>query len=335
MPDKSEIWDRAPQLHHYTDWGGLHGIYSSNTIRATHYKELNDTSEIEHFRKELTTYVAANVKQGIIDRKKQNRSLAMEVSKLGGAVRIANHFTGKTMSALYRVTYHGVKGPPYCEPFIASFCNHSQDEKYERENGLLSQWVGYGGEERYALVFDTKNLRDVLQKDTEHYAYASMAFEEVVYDTNALDFGTKYAGVIDSIATQVNNLIADDQDSFRLDDVYKEFTKSAAYFKHRAFQEEREVRIFSAPHTKEMEQHLRESQSDLYESFKDELKTVHPQDSQQKKHIVLFDAPDCGNLPFIRIIVGPGAGQERWKDKVKSLVGNRVRVTCSETPFLG
>jgi hypothetical protein len=39
-----------PELHHYTNAGGLEGIIKSNTIRATHFCDLNDSSEVTHLR---------------------------------------------------------------------------------------------------------------------------------------------------------------------------------------------------------------------------------------------------------------------------------------------
>ncbi len=51
---------------------------------------------------------------------------------------------------------------PLAEPYICSFCNHAGDNEYERNNGLLSQWRGYGGEGRFALVFDTSGLDRLL-----------------------------------------------------------------------------------------------------------------------------------------------------------------------------
>ena len=62
------------------------------------------------------------------------------------------------VNALYDVTL-GKKLPfRHFEPYITSFCGHL--DSYDMENGLLSQWRGYGGEAGYALMFDSKQLAD-------------------------------------------------------------------------------------------------------------------------------------------------------------------------------
>ena len=48
MEKISEIY---PGLYHYTNKQGLYGILENQCVRATHYKFLNDYSEIELFRK--------------------------------------------------------------------------------------------------------------------------------------------------------------------------------------------------------------------------------------------------------------------------------------------
>ena len=35
-----------PELHHYTNFDGLSGIYTSRTLWAVNYRHLNDTREI-------------------------------------------------------------------------------------------------------------------------------------------------------------------------------------------------------------------------------------------------------------------------------------------------
>jgi hypothetical protein len=39
-----------PELHHYTNFDGLSGIYASRTLWAVNYRHLNDTREIARRR---------------------------------------------------------------------------------------------------------------------------------------------------------------------------------------------------------------------------------------------------------------------------------------------
>lgn len=98
--DKAPIWEQAPELHHYTGWKGLHGIVTTSTLWATHYTELNDFSEIRHFQDRLVVAVTKKVKVDIIARKRESHALAMEVTKKGGALKIARQSSKQLGSGL-------------------------------------------------------------------------------------------------------------------------------------------------------------------------------------------------------------------------------------------
>ena len=46
--EEDRFFQTYPELHHYTRWGALQAIFTTNTLRGTHYKYLNDLTEIEH-----------------------------------------------------------------------------------------------------------------------------------------------------------------------------------------------------------------------------------------------------------------------------------------------
>jgi hypothetical protein len=50
MENVSDVYKR---LFHYTTWNGLMGILDSHSLWATHYKFLNDSSEIILFKDKL------------------------------------------------------------------------------------------------------------------------------------------------------------------------------------------------------------------------------------------------------------------------------------------
>jgi hypothetical protein len=47
-----------PGLHRYTKYAGLRGIIETNALRATHYRKLNETMEINLFRQPLAKALA-------------------------------------------------------------------------------------------------------------------------------------------------------------------------------------------------------------------------------------------------------------------------------------
>lgn len=71
--------------------------------------------------------------------------------------------------------------PPVGDPYIASFCGHSKDQAYERENGLLSQWRGYGGHGGYCIVFDTEGVDRLLDNEFKSHYYSHGFFGPVIY----------------------------------------------------------------------------------------------------------------------------------------------------------
>ncbi len=48
-----EVHEAHQFVYHYTSRGGLEGIINTQTLFATDYRYLNDTSEIEHMRTAL------------------------------------------------------------------------------------------------------------------------------------------------------------------------------------------------------------------------------------------------------------------------------------------
>src|SRR5258708_2396783 len=60
FPDRISL---NPELHHYTTFAGLEGIVKSNSLWATHYSSLNDSSEILFVK----SFLAEELKKHIAD----------------------------------------------------------------------------------------------------------------------------------------------------------------------------------------------------------------------------------------------------------------------------
>ena len=61
MQKVSEVYKN---LYHYTTWEGLQGILETQTLWATHYKFLNDYSEIILFKDKLSSWIHPYVLEG-------------------------------------------------------------------------------------------------------------------------------------------------------------------------------------------------------------------------------------------------------------------------------
>ena len=141
--EEDKFIERYPELHHYTGWDALRGIFTLNTMWATHYKHLNDRAEVVHLKEYLADLVPRN--------RPERRSAAKKIKEL------------------YRKTFR-----QFVTPYIISFSTHASESDFNKENGILNQWIetkgsdgvktgGYG-KHGYAIVFDTKRLNDLLNR---------------------------------------------------------------------------------------------------------------------------------------------------------------------------
>ena len=147
-----------PELHHYTTFSGLSGIIQSNTIWATHFANLNDKSEVLLLRNTLIQAVADAYLCYILIRQDTDSRFRDFILERGG------HSNAATSDArwLVNILYAKIFENSIAEPFIASFCSHANDQSYEQEHGLLSQWRGYGGDGGFCIVFDIAALVKLL-----------------------------------------------------------------------------------------------------------------------------------------------------------------------------
>jgi hypothetical protein len=106
------------------------------------------------------------------------------------------------------------------------------------------------------------------------------------------------------------------------------FLSGTTLYKHQGFKEEREVRVVAVPGTQQMHHELKKEHPDVdTPAFKSVLKN-------ECRRIVLFDS-QSDKLPIKRVIVGPSRNQKENFEKARELLGPRVSLRCSETPFIG
>jgi hypothetical protein len=131
-----------PQLYHYTNEGGLKGIIDNNSLWATYFGDLSDANEIHELRVPLVQELAQRLVPFFRELRQKGLGKRNGVSHLHdtcAAQQYAeNGKCGLTISYFRRTKQ---ENESCC---ITSFCSHSNDHAYEQENGLLSQWRGYG-----------------------------------------------------------------------------------------------------------------------------------------------------------------------------------------------
>jgi hypothetical protein len=146
-----------PELHHYTSFAGLRGILSSNTLWATHFYHLNDSTEVMLLKQSVTKTLASCV--SVPTNTPGNRHARRAATRLKNSDPATPELLRIFIDSAFEVAFKGFVHEAteknieaLAAPFITSFCFRPPAQNYESINGLLSQWRAYGGRERYCIV---------------------------------------------------------------------------------------------------------------------------------------------------------------------------------------
>jgi DUF2971 family protein len=324
----ADVWDEHLEVYHYTTMAGLNGILGTGTFHATYFPFLNDAKEIYQIKPRIVAAALPIITTVYKDAAAADDARRKRMDEAGGISYLAEHDASKTVDILYDITLGLRGGIRFFQPFIVSFCTHIDD--YEKKNGLLSMWRGYGRDSGYAIVFDTKALWDRVLEEVKHYRYDMPMMGDAIYDTGNEIFQNEFKNLIEALGKDVPRIFLEDGPA-NYKDLNNAFMLSIPRYKHRGFSEEREVRIVVSPTDDTLfEQAQKAGEKDQRESkkicFKDSL----------APYIVLFDKAKS-RLPIKRIIVGPHADKDRRFARLKSYLafrGLEIDVSCSETPLV-
>jgi hypothetical protein len=311
------------ELFHYTTAEGLEGIIRSQTLRATHYRYLNDTDEFSIFFKgRLSELIREEANLYIANVARVQDVTEEVVSKTEATARVAEVELLNAYSTASKALY---------EPYLLSFCGVNTEDDFTNENGLLSQWRGYGQDGGYAIVFDTKQLEERFKAECANYLYLFNQFGCVDYidpaskrpSTNPETLKHE-ANVREGIA---NFFTPDTQQTSQ---VFDSVLAMSCSQKHIGFYEEKEVRVVVAPLAKKLAGMIPSP----------EAKQIVDYDFRMRNgvlvpYITLFKGENK-TLPIIKIIVGPHTDKERRQYSVERLLskyGVNVEVTTSQIPY--
>jgi hypothetical protein len=328
---EAKVSDQHPELHHYTGWVGLEGIIRSQSLWSVRYDRMNDPTEMEYAKQFIRDQLSVPMRDNLRRRRLKSSRLDRRIKELGGINEVVRLEGERWIDIHYLASKtagenHDV---PFAIPHITSFCSHSGDHEYERDNGLLSQWRGYGKEGAFAIVLDTLQLEYLVASELERWDYITAQLFDVVYDREPEAATAQFSEVINLMA---DNWVRDlDREKGSLEDLFPLFVRLTCRLKHRGFFEEREVRLVTYPVYAKYREY-RQNRADF--NSDEALKPIKPMiEAEPKPHVALFDRSDR-KLPIRRIIVGPSADQAREIDRVRQLVGTSVQITRSETPYL-
>jgi hypothetical protein len=314
------------ELHHYTGAAGLKGIVESNSMWATYFADMNDAQEIHTLRVPLVDELAKRLDPIVKQIRLRNPPKDNAVRRPDAARRLARIWG----NALYRVVFAGddTERTAYC--CTACFCSHAGGQPYEREHGLLSQWRGYGKDGGFCLVFDTTKLWRLFEKERGAYFYVYTDVREAFYPREPPKQIEFFTELLDTSEAVIKSALLGNRD-FSVDHTLLPFVFSATAFKHQGFHEEREVRLVAMAGTKLAADTVREA-GQTPAPLKEVHKTMR--DGRERRHISLF-GKDFAALPLKRVIVGPSGSQDANAAFAQKIVGAKVPVSKSATPYIG
>lgn len=316
--------NKYEQLYHYTDMVGAIGIIDSQSLWCTDLKFLNDLSEGQIAREKLKEAVLPHLIKKINQHIKSGKMDGEKINADGGL----DYLVQQEVEILVDVSYKSMGGAFY----ITSMCGKKKDENlYEHENGLLSQWRGYGEDGGVAIVFNAKEIEKIQEKECNQYSL-SMGLGDVFYDFNHGDkeLEKESEGLlgtfVDFAMYQFNNAYF--KNEFETNeklaaDAYNALFQCVSRYKHQSFKEENEVRIYA-------HRVLTDLGGD--EKKQKPLK-FH---GAAIPYIELFDSEET-TLPIEGVIVGPHRDKDRRAEGLRALLKEKkldVEVVISKTPYI-
>lgn len=260
-------------------------------------------------------------------------------AELGGVDQIAQEEASKWVGEMHLKLVGDDETPSIAPQYVVSFATHSSDslrDEYHRNNGMLSQWRAYGGNEPVAIVFDAAGFHELLLEEDARFLYWPLLMAVVTYLERDLILEEYFPDLFDSLRTCARNFI-EPRDGDFLQDVlpkaYEQASVACARLKHYGFHEEQECRIVAGATTGPLRERLSAEGTETQRSVKE----VHHRCGRfgPIPYVALFD--ELGqDLPINRIIVGPSRDQAAHYEAVRRLVMNRgIPVQKSETPYVG
>jgi hypothetical protein len=98
---------------------------------------------------------------------------------------------------LVQILYDKIFGGGLVVPFIASFCSRVNDQLYEKNNGFLSEWRGYGKDGGFCIVLDTTALVTILDAAFNTYNWTHLRIAPVHYADGNIQVDTLFPELVE------------------------------------------------------------------------------------------------------------------------------------------
>lgn len=304
-------------LYHYTSFYAFKSIICSQVLRATHFWGSNDKTEFVHVSKPMREALARVIER-IANGPQSDPRLRDAIDLYGDTHKFVQCQVKIILEAAFDPEQQSTPRRGMSPPFLSCFCDHSQDNRYTRENGLLSMWREYA-RNGVALVFDREKLQGCLDREREGFKYLGHGqLLKVAYGLDDDVFEQRFDKFVAHLKSNALKYLVDHKTD---EDFHRLLLEAAAGYKHRAFEEEREVRIALSPHT----QH--------WEKGDDRKLKQTKVNNDGRKYIEIFGGTE--KLPITKVIVGPHKYQDARVSNARELLTSYpdARVVPSRTPY--
>jgi hypothetical protein len=325
MQKVSEVYKH---LYHYTTLEGLYGILKSQCLWGTHYKFLNDYSEIILFRDKLIDFLQPHVLELYKKVAKDSPEINENISNKGGLRTVVEHDTAVFVDGAYRATGE--------EIYITSFCGEHINS-HVNSNGLLSQWRGYGIGGGFALEFETQELERIVDLEAARFSYGTGHTSDVIYSDDDEKFRKELHPQLSDIADHMKQLLL--QINSHSDTVpdgrkaFSGFVQCVSRYKHCGFKEENEVRLVALPNVHN-DKFLKLAKEEKKETQPEKERKFRNRNGERVPYIEFFDSTDI-DLPIKRIIVGPHKDKEARASALRVMLKNtNVAIEVSDIPYI-
>lgn len=312
------------EVFHYTTSSGLQGIVSSKTLWASHTHFLNDEEEGIGFFKRILPMILKPEFTKYVARSEDLSARVQAADRLG--VDLFDHWLEKIIDAFRKAQERAQ------DRYVTSFS--TTEDKWISQNGLLSQWRGYGLDGGYAIVFDAKELVELLNNEGEMYYEERWVWDDVQY--YMADLPRVQGDEVLEHFECVRKAAHDYWTTADIEKAYPAFESIellSAFCKHRGFEEEQEVRIVVSEPSVEMGPDPEKANDKPYRKAHSYFRN-----GVTVPCIHLFEDQKLKTLPIRRIIVGPHPDKLGRKKAVEILLRNHhidAEVLVSDTPFRG
>ena len=331
------LHERYPSLFHYTNAAGLDGILKSQTLWATHAEHLNDSQELKAARPLLMSVADAAIRKVYEEAEFEGKFLPEKVSELGGKEEIIRQDVKRIIHS------HDDPEKPIEGSFVISFYGVEPclESEYDFENGVLSQWRGYGNGEGYAIELDTEALDRLRQESNLSSAINGVSYktsDEQIPEELIKLYQDFYTGLYNSQKEMLKGINEGESLDKNIVLFLTSYLAIVTFTKHRSFFEEKEIRIAAYINKKNPEREistfLRKGKLTPY---------IELFEGEKERSII----NSVMKLPIKRIIVGPHPDKEGQMRSLKALktllhnvrvpsLGNApIEIHPSDIPYIG